>query len=82
MDLICCLSNCPQLMTNNSMYSSGDSLRYQQSEPLFEHDISSYAKKFSRQFSLPYYETISVFNNRHVSFINSIEIVVFFLRFL
>jgi hypothetical protein len=54
MNFICCLPNCPPLISNINIYSSDDNL-HRHSNILFEQTITSYAKEFTRRFSFSYY---------------------------
>ena len=70
MNLICCISNCPSLLTNGFMYSSNENLH-----------CNSYAQKFTRRFSLSsnekeILEKISIGDVSHSKFLT--KILLFF----
>lgn len=68
MNLICCISNCPSLLTNGFIYSSNENLH-----------CNSYAQKFTRRFSLSSNEKEILENVHYVSHWKlSMKILLFF----
>jgi hypothetical protein len=55
MNFICCLPNCPPLLSNVYIHSSDDDL-HRRSNILFEQKLTSYAKEFTRRFSFSYHQ--------------------------
>jgi hypothetical protein len=71
MNLICCLSNCPPLLSNDYIHSSDDDL-HQHSNFIFQQKLNSYTERFSRPFQVFYYQKESentyLIDQQYVSF--------------
>jgi hypothetical protein len=90
MNFICCLPNCPPLLSNIYIYSSDDNL-HRHSNFLFEQKLSSYAKRFSPRFSFSYhrkdfsqeFDKFSLVDVHDVSFVEeSIYYITIYFRIL